>query len=123
MRFNQWMAAHFNDERLTEAKQGWDSCIADLRTAAEICREVEVERDNLRQRVQALTEAIEWALGQRGDFRPRGDGEGAHWWRRELRARAAHALTEPRPVPAESRHVFKVAKMVSDVIATLEPRP
>lgn len=33
--------------------------------------------------------AILWALGEFGDFRPRELGEGAYWWRRELRQRAA----------------------------------
>lgn len=43
------------------------------------------ERDAARYRA-----AIEWALGGEGsDFRLRQDGEGAYWWRIELRQRAA----------------------------------
>jgi hypothetical protein len=37
---------------------------------------------------QRLTNAIRWALGEGDDFRPRVVGEGAYWWRNELRARA-----------------------------------
>lgn len=34
-------------------------------------------------------EAIRWALGERGEFRVRDEGEPAFWWRSELRRRAA----------------------------------
>ena len=40
-------------------------------------------------RVTELEEAIRWALGEVGGFSQRGDGDGAYWWRSELRARAA----------------------------------
>ncbi len=41
-------------------------------------------------RVEALEGAIRWALGE-GDsnFKPREDGQGPYWWRKELRKRAA----------------------------------
>jgi hypothetical protein len=42
----------------------------------------ELERENKR-----LKKAICWALGET-DFRPRGTGEGAFWWRTELRRRS-----------------------------------
>lgn len=32
--------------------------------------------------------AIEWALGENGDFRTQEDGEGKYYWRKELRKRA-----------------------------------
>lgn len=35
-----------------------------------------------------LREAVEWALGEKGDFPPRGEGQGKYWWRKELRRRA-----------------------------------
>lgn len=35
-----------------------------------------------------LRKAIEWALGANGDFRERGENEGAYWWREELQARS-----------------------------------
>jgi len=47
---------------------------------AEISR-LTAERDGLRA-------ALEWALGERDEFPPRQDGEGAFWWRKELRRRA-----------------------------------
>ena len=40
-------------------------------------------------RIAVLEAAIEWALGAAEDFRARRDGEGAYWWRAELRQRAA----------------------------------
>lgn len=46
----------------------------------------EVER--LRQRVAELEAAARWALGESGSFPPREDGQGAYWWRKELRRRA-----------------------------------
>ena len=42
------------------------------------------ERDSLR-------EAIAWALGERDEFPLREQGQGAFWWRAELRRRAALA--------------------------------
>lgn len=39
------------------------------------------------ERLERLEEAIEWALGYTS-FRPRENGEGAYWWRAELRKRA-----------------------------------
>lgn len=42
-----------------------------------------------REEIERLRSAIEWALGMgRDGFRPRMDGEGAYWWRTELRRRA-----------------------------------
>jgi len=36
-----------------------------------------------------LNAAIRWALGGKdSDFRARAEGEGAYWWRKELRERA-----------------------------------
>lgn len=40
------------------------------------------------QREQMLEDAIRWALGEKGDFPARQEGEGAYWWRSELRRRA-----------------------------------
>jgi hypothetical protein len=65
------------------------------------------EYDKLRTRnrcleaqVSRLSDAIYWALGY-SDFRPREEGEGAFWWRKELRERSG--LFEPRSVEC-SRH-------------------
>jgi hypothetical protein len=45
----------------------------------------------LRKRTAALEEAVRWALGEDvpgPEFRAREPGEGAYWWRIELRRRA-----------------------------------
>jgi hypothetical protein len=42
----------------------------------------------MRDEVARLRGAIVWALGYT-DFRAREEGEGAYWWRPELRRRAA----------------------------------
>ena len=41
------------------------------------------------QRVRDLEAAIRWALGEEGEFPSREAGQGAYWWRTELRQRAA----------------------------------
>lgn len=58
--------------------------------------------------------AILWALGEFGDFRPRELGEGAYWWRRELRQRAAltsSLATKPQapvlPAQAEGKQMVE----------------
>jgi hypothetical protein len=50
----------------------------------------------LKQRLEAaeaeakrLGEAIRWALGESDEFAARAEGQGAYWWRTELRTRAA----------------------------------
>jgi hypothetical protein len=40
-------------------------------------------------RVSELEGALRWALGEGDEFRLRGPGEGAFWWRKELGERAA----------------------------------
>lgn len=47
------------------------------------------------KRINDLEDAIHWALGET-DFRPREDGEGAYWWRKELRERSRIAYTPPK---------------------------
>ena len=44
--------------------------------------------------IAELRGAIRWALGEGDDFRPREEGEGAYWWRKELRRRAALSGTK-----------------------------
>jgi hypothetical protein len=41
-----------------------------------------------RKRIQQLEGAIRWACGEIGEFPPRKEGQGAFWWRSELRRRA-----------------------------------
>lgn len=40
------------------------------------------------KRIRELESTIRWALGENGEFRQREEGEGAYWWRKELRRRA-----------------------------------
>jgi hypothetical protein len=40
------------------------------------------------QEIKRLKGAILWALGGGEDFRARAEGEGAYWWRTELRKRS-----------------------------------
>lgn len=40
------------------------------------------------RRRRQLREAIEWALGENGEFRQKPEGAGNYWWRKELRQRA-----------------------------------
>lgn len=42
--------------QLAEAKAGWDNCIADLRTAADICRNVERQNSALQQEIDLRVE-------------------------------------------------------------------
>lgn len=41
------------------------------------------------ERISRLEEAVKWALGEGEHFPARSPGEGAYWWRTELRNRAA----------------------------------
>jgi hypothetical protein len=43
----------------------------------------------LKGRIALLESAVAWALGENGEFRERREGEGAYWWRKELRERAS----------------------------------
>lgn len=46
------------EAQLAEAKAGWDSCIADLRKAAEICRETEAELAAANERAERLSRPV-----------------------------------------------------------------
>ena len=59
-----------------------------LYEASDALRSLAAERDRLR-------EAILWALGERGEFPPRGDGDPPYGWRKELRRRAALGENQP----------------------------
>lgn len=103
--------------KFTETKRQLALCSAQeskkLREAAEAkVSELEQEVVEVRQRgmdavekwssraksaegqLAALREALAWALGERDEFPERKPGEGAYWWRRELRRRALSA-SEP----------------------------
>lgn len=57
---------------------GWHARAIRLHEAHETLDTLLAERDR-------LTEAIAWALGEGDEFPPRGQGEGAYWWRKDLR--------------------------------------
>jgi DNA repair exonuclease SbcCD ATPase subunit len=61
------------EAQLAEAKRGWDSCIADLRAAAEICRESERKLAEAKRKAEAMRNSID-------DHRKRvwGDGPVLH---------------------------------------------
>ena len=46
-----------------------------------------------------LERAIMWALGENGGFDQRKEGQGAYWWRTELRKRAAAMPNEKVQTP------------------------
>jgi hypothetical protein len=49
----------------------------------------------LRKAHNRMENAIRWALGETDDFPPREPGQGAFWWRTELRRRAGLTYTPP----------------------------
>lgn len=67
------------------------------RVEAELARRIG-DADALRAQLAAANEraeraekAIAWALGESDEFPPREPGQGAYWWRTELRRRARAA--------------------------------
>lgn len=48
-----------------------------------------------------LRAAVDWALGCNGDFRPREPGEGAYWWRKELKERTRALQPAAPAAPAD----------------------
>jgi hypothetical protein len=72
----------------------FDDCI---HNAVAIALGARDERDAAVAERDALRAAVEWALGEVGEFPPRKPGEGAYYWRTELRRRAASsAPAEPQ---------------------------
>lgn len=67
-------------------KAGWEVALEE-RTAQLVAAEAALK---------AAREAIIWALGESGEFPLRGPNDGAYWWRKDLRKRAAIAK-EPTP--------------------------
>lgn len=54
-----------------------------------------------------LHTAILWALGEWGDFPTREEGQGAYWWRKELRERSGIVFKPPIDAPTppqDTRH-------------------
>ena len=59
-----------------------------LRFSHDRIGELKSELAASQQRVAELEEAIKWALGENGEFVGREVGQGAFWWRTELRRRS-----------------------------------
>lgn len=77
-------AREIADEVLAETREEFRRHMEDWNAMRE-------ERDRLARLVEGLTNAIRWALGEIDDFPPRNPGQGAYWWRTELRRRTALA--------------------------------
>jgi len=53
------------------------------------CKKCNIFREKiLMVEIKKLKKAVLWALGSESDFKQRKEGEGAYWWRKELRKRA-----------------------------------
>jgi hypothetical protein len=61
----------------------------DYKNALLDCTELKLRLRAAEARVSELEGALRWALGEGDEFRLRGPGEGAFWWRKELGERAA----------------------------------
>lgn len=72
------------------------SVSAAQRAAVEI-KHLRKKLESAESALRAQQDAIRWALGELGDFPARQEGQGAYWWRTELRRRAAMP-----PAPAET---------------------
>jgi hypothetical protein len=58
--------------------------------------ETEAYIEGIEAKLRLATDAIRWALGEIGDFRPRRDGEGPYYWRTTLRQYAAAVLDKKK---------------------------
>lgn len=65
-----------------------DRLEAELAGASSAINQIQPVLIALEQERDALREAVHWALGERGDFPTRQEGQGAYWWRTELREKA-----------------------------------
>ena len=69
------------DAHLASLQNRYEQVTAENVALSERMAEAEARRDQIR-------EAILWALGERDEFPTREPGQGAYWWRTELRRRA-----------------------------------
>lgn len=72
-----------------------DGEFSDCKEQVELASEADIEYTALvaslkiaHARIAKLENAIKWALGEKGDFPQRQDGQGSYYWRTELRKRA-----------------------------------
>lgn len=61
---------------------------ADLNDAVRQLAKQSRDLDSCERRLLALGQAVKWALGENGEFKPRPSKGGSFWWREELRRRA-----------------------------------
>jgi hypothetical protein len=97
------------------ASEKWDDYLkvgdrrdVDMGTALSIVADLaakERESSDLSLRLEQMRGAVEWALGERGEFVDRQYGQGAFWWRTELRKRSALS-TPPGELVQEVRVVL-----------------
>ncbi len=59
-----------------------------LEASATVALELSSRAEAAEKQVRDMLDALNWALGTTGEFRPSGVGTGPFWWRAELAARA-----------------------------------
>lgn len=67
------------DKIISEKCHVWDGSAEDVTDAIVALKS---------EREDRLESAIRWALGETDEFPPREEGQGAYWWRKELRERS-----------------------------------
>lgn len=60
---------------------------------------------------ERLWDVISWALGENGEFPERQPGDGAYWWRKEMRRRLGSIRPAPAPPPAPPEPVVGMVYM------------
>ena len=93
--------------RLAAADRERDEAMEELKHAADHARlrvSLRHERDAALARVETLLDALNWAMGANGTFPFREEGQGAYWWRTELRERAGLVW-----VPEEEKYILQSA--------------
>lgn len=101
LELRNWHLQAENGERVLELGADKDRIAAlakQLSDAEAFDRDVRASLHQAEARIEALTRAIRWALGEEGEFPSRGLGEPSFYWRSELRARAA--LSAPAEEPS-----------------------
>ena len=82
--------------RITELKQAYQDAKHEADEHLATITALKAENKRLVEERDCLHNAILWALGCNGDFPQRQDGQGAYWWRHELRRRCGVKIGPPR---------------------------
>jgi hypothetical protein len=101
-----------------EAAISWHRC---WDKACDDIGKLKAESADLTLRLEQMRRAIEWALGERGEFSDRQPGQGAFWWRTELRKRSSLSAP-PGELVREVRQVLKYYVKTSPVNGHLAAR-